>query len=253
MSLFGPRLPWTPRSSRSQDRHSGSLSKALSLSVPDTPHRSPWTLKNAWTSTGVLSSHGEEDGRSRPGSQRHDPLFIQTHGAPGILYLLFLPKSQRLETIIANFPSCETHRALFPACCPQTEHGRGAALQMILGAFLVCHGRKRVPRLPDQFSRKLLPERRVPGRAHTLREQLFRFSSISLSPRRISKRSQVLYYKMQTADNNLKCRQTVIDGKGCETFKVYSSCFPFRDEKDLQIVSYRCFPGQRIRLCWIVP
>lgn len=50
MSLFGPRLPWTPRSGRSQDRHSGSLSTVLPPCVPDTLHRSPWTLPNAHAS-----------------------------------------------------------------------------------------------------------------------------------------------------------------------------------------------------------
>lgn len=35
-----------------------------------------------------------EGGRRFSGSWHHDYPFIQTHGALGILYLLFLPKSQ---------------------------------------------------------------------------------------------------------------------------------------------------------------
>lgn len=92
VSLFGPRLPWTPCSrSLSQDRHSGSLSKVPPLRVPHMLHRSPGTLRHTRAAGGVLGSSSRGAGRSRSGRRGHNDLLIQAPEAPGILRFFFLP------------------------------------------------------------------------------------------------------------------------------------------------------------------
>lgn len=52
-----------------------------------------------------------EGGRGVSGGCHHAYLFIETRGALGVLFLLFPPKPQQLETVLANSPSCEIRRA----------------------------------------------------------------------------------------------------------------------------------------------
>lgn len=121
-----------------------------SLYVPDTPHWSPGTLKNASPAIGVQRVKVAE--AVQVASATITCLF--KHMGHLEKYKKILPKFQQSETTTADFPSCEMEHAFFLLCSSQKKHGSGAGLQMISRVFFFFHlpGKKEGLWLPDQFS-----------------------------------------------------------------------------------------------------